>query len=195
MCKEYVYVYDGSLEGLMCCIYESFLKKEIPIAMENYEHKGRSCFQTKLIETDMKKAEYIKSKVLERISLRAIELIEHAFLSDLPEKEFHILYFIRLGLKYGEKVLDMTYQEDVESLYYAESKLLREAHAMSGLIKFTKEGNLLTAKISPKNNILPLLTAHLCRKMSGRDFAVYDSTHGTVFLHKDGVKNFLPAAK
>ena len=192
MCREYVYVYDGSFEGMLCCIYESFLRKEIPIAIESEVYGGRSCFTMKKIETDEKKSDYISHIVREIISLRASELIEHAFLSDLPDKEFHILYFIRLGLKYGEKVLEMRYQEDVESLFYAESKLLREAHAMSGLIKFYKEGGLLTAKISPKNNILPLLAAHLCRKMSGRDFAVYDSTHGTTFIHKDGTKNFVP---
>ena len=192
MSSEYVYFYDGSFEGMMCCIFESFEKKEIPIAMEcgNF-YEGRTCFKIKKIETDLKRAERIIKSISEKISLRAKELIEHTFLSDLHEKELHILYFMRLGYKYGPKVLDMTYQEDVQMLIYAEAKLLREAHAMSGLINFTREGNMLTAKINPKNNVLPLLASHLCRKMHGKNFSVFDSTHHTIFVHKDGVRNFI----
>ena len=79
MCREYVYVYDGSFEGMLCCIYESFLRKEIPIAIESEVHGGRSCFTMKKIETDEKKSDYISHIVREKISLRASELIEHAF--------------------------------------------------------------------------------------------------------------------
>jgi len=195
MCREHVYVYDGTFEGMLCCVYESFLRKEIPIAIESERIFGRTCFEIKKIETDLSKYERVKKSIREKMSLRAEELIEHVFLSDLNEKELHILYFMRLGYKYGERVLDMTYQEDVELMLYAENKLLREAHNMSGLIKFIKEGNLLTAKISPKNNILPLLSSHLCRKLKGKDFAVFDSTHNTTFLHKDGIKKFIRAAE
>ena len=197
MCREHVYVYDGTFEGMLCCVYESFLRKEIPIAIESENENifGRTCFEIKRIETDLNKYERVKKSIREKMSLRAEELIEHVFLSDLNEKELHILYFMRLGYKYGERVLDMNYQEDVELMLYAENKLLREAHNMSGLIKFIKEGNLLTAKISPKNNILPILSSHLCRKLKGKDFVVFDSTHNTVFLHKDGIKKFILTAE
>ena len=187
-----VYYYDGSYDGLMCCIFESFEKKEVPIAIETYEYKSRTCFRVKDIETDLKRAERIKDSI-KAISLRAQELIEHAFLSDLYEKEIHILYFMRLGYKYGEKVTDMTYQEDVEMLLLGEAQLLREAHAMSGLINFTREGDMLTAKISPKNNILPIIASHLSLKMCNKNFAVQDSTHNTTLIHRDGMCGYISA--
>ena len=29
--REVVYEYDGSFDGLMCCIYESYMHKERPV--------------------------------------------------------------------------------------------------------------------------------------------------------------------
>ena len=50
MCREHVYVYDGTFEGMLCCVYESFLRKEIPIAIESENVFGRTCFEIKRIE-------------------------------------------------------------------------------------------------------------------------------------------------
>ena len=30
--REVVYEYDGSFDGLLCCIYESYTQKELPAA-------------------------------------------------------------------------------------------------------------------------------------------------------------------
>ena len=30
--REVVYEYDGSFDGLLCCIYESYMQKELPAA-------------------------------------------------------------------------------------------------------------------------------------------------------------------
>ena len=51
MCREHVYVYDGTFEGMLCCVYESFLRKEIPIAIESENENifGRTCFEIKRI--------------------------------------------------------------------------------------------------------------------------------------------------
>ena len=31
--REVVYEYDGSFDGLLCCIYESYTQKELPLSL------------------------------------------------------------------------------------------------------------------------------------------------------------------
>ena len=35
---DVVYLYDGSFEGFLCCVYESFAQHELPFAAVSYTH-------------------------------------------------------------------------------------------------------------------------------------------------------------
>ena len=47
--REVVYEYDGSFDGLLCCIYESYTQKQLPAAffrtgeLEPCLYEGRCC--------------------------------------------------------------------------------------------------------------------------------------------------------
>lgn len=186
-----VYYYDGSYNGLMTCIFESFRNKEVPIAIEVYDQDQTTLFRTKEIYTDPEKAERVKKSIREKISLEAKELVEEAFLTDLFEKELHILYFLRLGYKVGRKVTEMLDNEDVNILKKAVQTMAREAHLLLGFIRFSDYGGVLMAQISPKNNVLPLIASHFMNRFSGEDFMIYDKTHKMALIYRDGVSSFV----
>ncbi len=190
-----VYHYDGSFDGLMCCVFESFLKKELPTAIEREDEARDTIFPVKRIETDLSRAERVKRSVPVKVSLGAKELIEESFLSCLAEKEIHILSFIYLGFKYGAVVTDMLENEHVAAMRKAVQLLSREAHHMTGMIAFSDYGGVLMSRISPKNNILPLIADHFSDRMAADVFMIYDDVHGTALLHRDGRSFFVSAGK
>ena len=190
-----VYHYDGSYDGLMCCVFESFLNKELPAAIERKDEAKDTIFPIKEIETDKERANRVKRSIPQKISLEAKELIEECFMTDLNEKELHILCFMYLGFKYGSKVTSMYENEHVSAMKKSVQLLSREAHHMSGMIHFSDYGGIMMCRISPRNNILPLIADHFSDKYSGDTFMIYDKTHRSALIHKDGRTNIIDTRK
>ena len=44
--REVVYEYDGSFDGLLCCIYESYTQKELPAAFFRTESSSHACMRS-----------------------------------------------------------------------------------------------------------------------------------------------------
>ena len=188
-----VYYYDGTYDGFMCCVFESFDKKELPISIELYDCEQSTLFTVKEIYTDKEKADRVKKSIAQKISLEAKELIEESFLTNLCEKELHILYFMRLGYKVGRRVTEMLDNEDVAELKKAVLHLSHEAHLYTGFVRFSDYDGVLMAQISPKNNVLPLIAPHFCDRYSGETFMIYDNIHRVALVYKDGKRSFINA--
>lgn len=189
--ENVVYDYDGSFEGFLCCVFESFEKREIPIAIETFDEEQSTLFRVKTIDTDQAKAQRVRSSIQTKIGLEAKELLEYAFLTNLKEKELHMLYFMRLGYKVGPRVCEMLANEDVSVLKKAVLHLTREAHLLKGFIRFSEYDGVLMAEITPKNNVLPLLAEHFCSRYSGECFMIFDKVHKMALVYKDGQRQFL----
>ena len=68
---EIVYRYDGSFEGFLSCVFDSYVNKEYPSAFQNMEHPELTLFPVRWIGTDIRHAR----RVLE--SLRKIDPWAH----------------------------------------------------------------------------------------------------------------------
>ena len=49
---DVVYLYDGSFEGFLCCVFESFAQHELPFAVWTPERKTATLYPVKEIPTD-----------------------------------------------------------------------------------------------------------------------------------------------
>lgn len=190
---DVVYYYDGSYEGFLSCVFESFDRKELPIAIEAGEADQATLFETRMIETDREKSERVRRSIPVKISLEAKELIEEAFLTDMPDKELRILYFMRLGYKYGGKVTEWTTNDEVDAMRKAVLRLSREANQYIQFIRFSDVGGALFAQIRPKNNVLPLIAQHFCTRFAGENFMIFDRSHKMALMYKDGQRSFINA--
>jgi len=50
--REIIYQYDGSFEGLLCCVFESYTKKERPTAILRDGDDEPSLFEICAVTTD-----------------------------------------------------------------------------------------------------------------------------------------------
>ena len=50
--REIIYQYDGSFDGLLCCVFESYTKKERPTAILRDGDDEPSLFEMRAVVTD-----------------------------------------------------------------------------------------------------------------------------------------------
>lgn len=182
--EELIYEYDGSFEGLLCCVFESYYLKEIPINILSPESEAISLFPIKRIITDQQKAERVLASIPGRMGRETLEFVQHAFLTCLEQKELQILLFLRLGYRYGPAVMNMLTNDVVDALFKAVTHLQRESHLLCGFARFSVFNGALAAEIEPKNCVLPLLRQHFCERFPDERFLIHDKTHGMALIYE-----------
>lgn len=174
--EEKAYLYDGSFEGMLTCVFEAYYRHENPMYIEpEYECQMRLGCICEYIETDAEKSDRVFSAVKKKISPQAAHNIFYTFLSELDGKEKHILEYLRLGFKVGSSI-DMRLADDnVRFVNDASYKVGGEAHHYKGLVRFSELSNgAFYSEIEPKNNVLPILAEHFARRLTNVPWLIYD---------------------
>lgn len=184
-----IYVYDGSFAGLMCCVFESYEQKEIPLDIQPPEG-GPGGQQTlfafnKRITTDQEKSDRVYQGIARNISPAAQELVRLGFFTCAEHKEMLILNFLRLGFKEGRKVMNMLADDRVNDLQKRVRQLTNESHKYTGFVRFSVYGQVLAAVIEPKNYVLPLMISHFCDRFRNENFLIYDKTHRVALIYQN----------
>jgi len=181
-----IYFYDGSFDGLMCCIFESVYRSERPAAIREEADGQESLFEARRVETDENRAQRVKDAIKEKISKNALNFVKKAFLTCLENKELLIFDFLRDGFKRGWLSMSDIAGRYMQPLYNAVRALDNEAEAFKGFVRFSELGGVLVAVIEPKNYVLPLLMGHFCARFHDEAIMIYDKTHHMVMLGQNG---------
>jgi len=189
--KDLVYLYDGSLAGLLCCFYESASLGELPVSILPAHYAQPTLCQIKEITTDKEKSRLVRSSLSEKASEDALDLIETVFLSCLKQKELHILRFLLLAYGEGRRVLNMLGRQDVAPLLNAEKHLMKEAHLLRGFVRFSDYDGVLAANITPKNFILPFIANHFCGRYAEESFVIYDKNHKAALVYENRKRSII----
>ncbi len=189
---DVTYLYDGSLEGLLCCIFESYEKKEQPADIQTVDAVQMNLYEKKTIQTELDKAKRVRAGIIKRASADAYDLVEYGFLTCHPQKERLILRFVQLAMQLGRKAQSMLAEETVGELHSAVRALLRESDKHKGFVRFSIHDGVMVAVIEPKNNVLPLLAPHFCDRYSNEAFIIFDKVHGEALLYRSGQSVIAP---
>lgn len=187
-----IYKYDGSFEGLMCCVFESYERNEVPDKIYGPDYFQLTFFPVKEIQTDEKKAQRVLSSIPKKMSSKTLFFVKRCFLTCLEQKEWYILMFLRLGYEHGAKILNMISNDIVNALFRAENNLANEAHLYTGFIRFSVINNILATQIDPKNFVLPILGKHFANRYPSEQFIIYDSTHGMALVYDTKAVHICP---
>ena len=187
-----VYRYDGSFAGLMCCVFHSVYRRELPSAIEPEDTAQQTLLPVRHIQTDDVQAGRVLRSIPEKLGRDGMTLVRLTYLSCLPERETVILRFLLLGYKKGPQVTRMLADPAVAPLWDASHQVLNEAHLLKGFARFSDRGGVLVAEIEPKNRVLPLLRPHFCQRLATESFLIYDRTHQEALLHSAGRSQTVP---
>lgn len=176
------YLYDGSYEGLLCCVYASVYGRETPVAILAEAEAEPSLFCRRFVETDREKAARVHASIGQKICPEAVELVRDTFFSEVPGRELLILRFLLLGYRQGRAAYLRLSHPVTAPLYAAQRRLLNEAHQFLQFLRFSDVNGVLVAKIAPKGFVLPYLAAHFCSRYAVEEFLIYDTTHGAALV-------------
>ena len=190
---DLIYLYDGSFDGLLSCIFESYLRHERPgMIVPEYEFEQEVLWHVRMIETDGDHAERVMKKLSDTLGADGMRLIRVAFLYGSGGKETAIYRFCRFALKVGKEAVYMLGKEPVAVLYDMEKAVLNEAHLLKGFVRFSDYHGMLAAVIEPKHCVLPLLKRHFAQRYPEEHFLLYDSTHKMALIYRPHESRIIP---
>ncbi|MCL2556071.1 MAG: TIGR03915 family putative DNA repair protein [Firmicutes bacterium] len=194
------YKYDGSFYGMLCCVFESFEKKEMPIGIFD---RGGSLFLVKNIKTDDIKAERVLKGVQDKMGIIGVEYVRLAYLASIKDKEIAIIHFIKEGLNKGKKFIEeirtgfgpikKMVAGSINNIFLAKIQkgidlLLLEKQRFIQFVRFSEVYNrALVSIIEPEHQVLPLLADHFVQRFPNEQFLIYDKTHclGLIYTNKE----------
>ena len=192
---DLIYIYDGSYEGLLTCVFESFAQKELPRDIQVEGQAQLSLSPSRYIPTDETKAHRVAISLPTKLGCQVAEYIQMAFLTCLTGKEIYILRFIHKAFRHGPSILDMLADDTVHILTKAIQYMTQEAHLLKGFIRFSDYHSFLVTVIHPKNFVLPLLQPHFCNRFSREAFLIFDENHQAALFHQPGKSKIVPLSE
>ena len=182
---EMIYLYDGSFEGFLCCVFDSYANKEVLTAICRDEDFMPSLFATRTIRTDAEHAMRVYRKIV-KVSPYTAKLLQKGFLTCLPQKELYLYRLVVKLLREGPGFLRNFSDETLYPVLKAVRHLNGEAHLLKGFVRFSDLGGVLGGEIEPKNRVLPLLRSHFCARYRDERFFLYDRTHREALFYAAG---------
>lgn len=175
---EEVYRYDGTWQGFLCCVFECFERRELPVGICGGEVAQQSLYPPRRIVTNPERARRVARWLGKTLGGEVSELAREGFLSSLPQKEMHILRLLLLARKAGPMAAAAHGDPSVSALRAAVFSMQHEAHMLTGFIRFVEHEGVLTATISPKHQVVQRLGPHFSDRFPGERIVIYDDTHG-----------------
>lgn len=178
------YIYDGSFDGLLTIVFDSYLSKTIPSRIVSSEFEMDLFCNYQTIQTNEEKAKRIYQGIVKNISYHCLSTAYHVFLSNLPNKEFDIVNFLLLGFEIGNKIDHFLTNDLVLRMEKTRKRVFGEYHRLCGLLRFIKLKNgMFYAKIHPDNHVLELLGHHFIARLPNENFIIHDPTRELALLY------------
>ena len=117
--SDAAYCYDGSYAGFLCCIFESYTRREIPSAVLGPAEGQITLFGTEAIATDPTHARRVANG-LTRLGPMVRERVMTGFLSTEEEKDLILLRFARRCFDEGPRAVQMLGDPDVHAAFVLE---------------------------------------------------------------------------
>ncbi|MDR2571766.1 MAG: TIGR03915 family putative DNA repair protein, partial [Oscillospiraceae bacterium] len=189
---DLAYLYDGSFEGLLCCVYESYYQKELPSMIFCHSQAQETLFPVKEIITDQEHAQKVKHSIGASISKEALRLVQLCYFSIMENREITILNFLRMGYKIGPTITNMLANDTVSAITKTARNVSSESHYYKEFLRFSDYNGALVAIIEPKNFVLPMIINHYCDRFPSEQFLIYDESHKHAIVYHNFKSAIIP---
>lgn len=181
-----VYTYDGSFDGLLSAIFESYrLKTPAEEIVEESQFQPGLFGNPTFVSTNQAYSERVKKGVKKRCEEQAVETLYHVFLSEQPQVEMLIYRFVRLAIASVENVMNNFREPVVLQIHRIQKQIYREVHRMQAFVRFQQtQDDLYTALINPDFNVLPLLPPHFTERYPAFRWLIYDTNRNYGLYHE-----------
>lgn len=173
-----VFIYDGSYEGLLSCIFTIFKSRVVPTAIDAEANRQITLLDVVTqVATNDEWAVRVLKGIDERAGTQASALIYKIFLSELPLSEMLVYQVVQAIIQKGDaSILDNFANPSILKAAQIEKMIHREVHRMHAFVRFQKsrEG-LFYAAIDPDFNVLPLIGEHFEKRYADQSWLIFDT--------------------
>jgi probable DNA metabolism protein len=181
------YIYDGSFEGLLSCIFTIYQTKQAPASITpEASYQPGLLHSATTITTDETLAARVLIGIANRAGDETAQLIYHLYLSEQPDMELLVYQLIRkLMASTDTSILNNFADDTMLRAAQIAKKISREVHRMHAFVRFQKtRDGFFYAAIDPDFNVLPLLGDHFERRYADQVWVILD-TRRHYALHYD----------
>ncbi|WP_286760872.1 TIGR03915 family putative DNA repair protein [Salegentibacter sp. UBA1130] len=168
--------YDGSLNGLLTCIFLNYEEKLQVVAIHPPGIASEELFSNHLeVITEKPKAERVWKAFKKIATARGVKNIYFAYLSEEPGIELEILKYFQHTFQRKESIDGDFANSQVLKIAQTAKKVSREKHRMEAFVRFqlTKD-SIYFATIEPDFNVLPVIKHHFTSRYSDQEWIIYD---------------------
>lgn len=184
----FAFIYDGTLEGLLCAIFETYRQKLVPSEISTEENLQLRLGQQPLtVPTSPAIAQRVKNGICRTCGGSTFDAIRIAFLSDEPDKGTHICSFVRYAMHEKGNVLGQLAHPCVEPLVALHKFVMNERHYLMQFLRFREmQGGVWFAACNPKANVVPILMDWFAARFNTQPFIIYDEVHHLAGVSQKG---------
>ena len=180
-----IYSYDGTFEGFLTCVFESYSRKAFPVDIFPRKEEQKNIFATKQdIVSDPIKAERVWKGILKKLSDRNKQIVFYAFLSEEQGIEMKIYRFVRRLFSTSFNIETDFSDSDVLLLVQLAQKVKKEAMRMLQFVRFqhTSDG-LYFCAIEPRYDVIPMVINHFQKRFTDQRWLLYDLKRNYGIIH------------
>lgn len=181
-----IYLYDGSFEGLLTCIYDGFYSSDCLENIYNMKQNNIPLLLDNIIEvpTDMLKFTKVKNSIIKKINTLSLKKIYVTFLSNYENKEILIYNYLRKAFKIGNNIHSFLNIDEVRIVDMINKRVKFEILRLRGFIRFNYiENKFLYASIEPDNDILEFLGDPFKERFSNEYWIINDLTREKALIY------------
>lgn len=171
-----IYQTDGTYNGLLTAVFESFEKKQFDIWLCNPVATQVNAFDERIvIETQQYKAGRVLLGLQRLLTADKYRMLYVAFLSE-DEKVLNAVFYIMLQLfKNNSSIFNNYGNALVMEFTKAVKQVEREKHRMKAFIRFQKSNDgMFFSVVKPDFNVLPLIASFFKNRFADQKWFIYD---------------------
>ncbi len=182
--SQVAYVHDGTLEGLLTCVFVAYERHEEPediVFGPLYEPRlGQSVIS---VPTDFAKADRVRKGVVRMAGCHAFTTIMRASTCDNYETGAVVFRFIRYAMARPpaarkQPILEELANPVVSDVLKLAKHASNEAERMRQFVRFSQlENGVWFARVNPNASVVPLVMGYFAGRLNDQPFIVYDEAH------------------
>jgi probable DNA metabolism protein len=171
-----IYVFDGTLEGLLTAVFYYYQRKSGQVRIFSKEHYQPDVFTPCVnVVSEDEKAKRVWAGLAKKLDKEWMLRFYKSLLSEQPDTFQDLFEFARYIIDNAPGAENNFGNRYVLAISQMSQKVHREKHRMEAFIRFQKTGDgVFYAHIEPDFNVLPLLIDHFKNRYADQKWIIYD---------------------
>ena len=170
------YFFDGSMTGLLSCVFRAFEFKEFNVIVTANPQAQTGLFDEFIhVASNDQHGQRVWQGLKQKVSSSSLRAFYYTFLSE-QEAAFQTLFDFAVYVFQNQRPVDKDYgHAAVIGMSQWAKQVGREKHRMEAFVRFKKaKDGLFLSLVKPDFNVLPIISRHFQERYQDQSWLIYD---------------------